>query len=219
MARMSKTLTVSLFACCCLSFAACGDDSSSSSSNRPKPRKNSKRKAKAKSKAKGTLATYPKVDSKLRHKWSEIDFVPDANAKTNRDPFQARVQAAAEESDTPVIQVVDVCVDSKRGVNWEAENYSIRDLELIGLVKRGRSFAQFTDKGELDSWIVQKGDCLGQEKAVVQEIGVGFVQLEISPPAPPGRPAPPSQLQKIVLNPEERSIDSSTIISKKRVLR
>ena len=87
-----------------------------------------------------------------------------------------------------------------------------RDLELIGLVKRGRSYAQFTDRSEQDSWIVRKGDCIGQEKAIVEEVGVGFVRLSITPPAPPGAPAPPAQKQDISLHPDELEI-ADTIVS------
>ncbi|MBL4635612.1 MAG: hypothetical protein JKY56_17260 [Kofleriaceae bacterium] len=199
--------------------AACGDDSSSSSSNKPKARANSKRKAKAATVVKGEFSTYPKVAMDLRHNLQEGDFVPDVTGKTNRDPFRSWALTISDDVVTEVIEVVDVCQEKGNGVEWEARNYSIRDLELIGIVRRGRSFAQFTDKGGTDSWIVRKGDCLGQEKAIIEEITVKVIRLVITPPTPPGRPAPPSQYQNISLYPEEREIDSSIINSRTRDLR
>ncbi len=197
--------------------AACGDDSSSSS-NKPKARANSKRQAKA-NVVKQVFSNYPKVAVDLRHTLQEDDFVPDVTGKTNRDPFRSWALTSTDDVETEVIEVIDVCQEKGNGVEWEAQKYSIRDLELIGIVRRGRSFAQFSDKGGTDSWIVRKGDCLGQEKAIVEEITVKVIRLVITPPTPPGRPAPPSQYQNISLYPEEREIDSSIINSRTRDLR
>ncbi len=194
-----------------LGTAACGDDDSGSSSNKkPTPKKvHKKAPAAAAAGAKGAGFTYPKVDAELRRSLGEIDFVPDASGETNRDPFRSWVlkPAIANEGEGPAI--VDICTEGK--VRWGAQSYSVRDLSLIGLVKRGRSYAQFTDRSERDSWIVRKGDCIGQEKAILEEIGVGYVRLSITPPAPPGAPAPPAQKQDISLHPNELEIPDSIV--------
>lgn len=184
--------------------AACGDDSSSSA--KPAPRK--PRTKKANKAVKGTAAfAYAKVDVELRRKLGEIDFIPDSTGETNRDPFRSWVLAPAETNSGPA--PIDPCTQGK--VRWGAQSYSVRDLSLIGLVKRERSYAQFTDGSERDSWIVRKGDCVGQEKAIIEEIGVGYVRLSITPPAPPGAPAPPAQKQEISLHPNELDIPDSVL--------
>lgn len=190
------------------SGAACGDDEPSST--KPPPRKAAK-KASKKSSKKGGNFTYPKVEAELRRKLGEIDFVPDAAGETNRDPFRSWVLKPATNEGVDAIEVVDICTEGN--VRWGAQSYSIRDLSLIGLVKRGRSYAQFTDGSERDSWIVRKGDCIGQEKAILEEIGVGYVRLSITPPAPPGAPAPPAQKQEISLHPNELDIPDSIVNS------
>lgn len=211
MRQIPKLLVVFSFA---VGLSACGDDSASSSSSRkPKARKNSKRKANKKAVV-VPFSTYPKVDSDLRHKLREIDFTPDPSGKTNRDPFRSWVLSLAEE-ETEVIKVVDVCKEEGNGVAWEARGFSVRDLNLIGIVRRGRNYAQFADKGDAGSWIVREGDCVGQEKAIVEEVGIEFIKLIITPPTPSGRPAPPAQPQIISLHPGEEEIDISSIISKR----
>ena len=88
-----------------------------------------------------------------------------------------------------------------------ATNYSLRDLNLIGIVLRGtRSYALFRDSGGYGH-IVPRGDCLGKEQARVENIGAGFVRLAVTPEAPPGAPAPAAQTRDILLYPEELSVD------------
>jgi len=188
---------------------ACGDDEPSSS--KPPPRKARKKTGPQKAGKRGKNFTYPKVDAELRRKLGEIDFVPDAAGETNRDPFRSWVLKPAGPEGVDPIDIVDICTEGN--VRWGAQSYSVRDLSLIGLVKRGRSYAQFTDGSERDSWIVRKGDCIGQEKAILEEIGVGYVRLSITPPAPPGAPAPPAQKQEISLHPNELDIPDSIVNS------
>jgi hypothetical protein len=197
-----------------LAGSACGDDGgSSNNSNKPAKKPNLRVPPPAAPAAaagvggKGLLA-YTKVDDELRHQLTEIDFVPDVSGEVNRDPFRSWLQRVAVDSgDGPT--TIDIC--SEGNVRWGAPSYSVRDLSLVGLVKRGRSFAQFVDKSEADSWIVRKGDCLGQEKAIIEEVGVGYVRLSITPPAPPGSPAPPAQKQDIPLHPDELEIPDAIL--------
>ncbi len=187
---------------------ACGDDEGGGS-KKPPPRKARKRTNAAKA-VQGTAAfSYPKVDDDIRRKLGEIDFIPDPTGETNRDPFRSWVLKPAGPEGPEKLEIVDPCTQGK--VRWGAQSYSVRDLSLIGLVKRSRSYAQFTDGSERDSWIVRKGDCIGQEKAIIEEIGVGYVRLSITPPAPPGAPAPPAQKQEISLHPNELEIPDSVV--------
>lgn len=191
-----------------LGTVACGDDEGGGSNTPPPKPKKQKAAAAAPAAKKADGITYPKVDAELRRNLSEIDFVPDASGETNRDPFRSWVLRPALDQGEET-EAIDICTEGR--VRWGAESYSVRDLALIGLVKRGRSYAQFTDRSEQDSWIVRKGDCIGQEKAIVEEIGVGYVRLSITPPAPPGAPAPPAQKQDISLHPNDLEIPDSII--------
>jgi hypothetical protein len=214
MTQKMTSRSVLLLAGLGLAFAgtACGDDSGDTNTPPAQPNKPNLRPPAATptpvAGADTSLVAYGKVDDELRHQITEIDFVPDVSGEVNRDPFRSWLQRIAIPiSGGPT--TIDFCTDGK--VRWGAPSYSIRDLDLIGLVKRGRSYAQFVDKSESDSWIVRKGDCLGQEKAIIEEVGVGYVRLSITPPAPPGSPAPPAQKQDIPLHPEELEIPEAIL--------
>ncbi len=188
---------------------ACGDDGGGNSKKpRTKLSKQAGKKQAGKKQAGKEVVSYGKVDDALRHQITEIDFVPDVSGEVNRDPFRSWLHSIAlTAGDEPT--TIDFCTEGK--VRWGAPSYSIRDLNLIGLVKRGRSYAQFVDKSETDSWIVRKGDCLGQERAIIEEVGVGYVRLSITPPAPPGAPAPPAQKQDIPLHPDDLEISDAML--------
>ena len=201
--------TLLALGCAALLTTACGDDDGGGGSSTIKRPPTLRARQAAPAPAAVAVGTYTKVDEELRHKFTEIDFIPDGTGETNRDPFRSWVLQPSLEKDPDGPKLVDVCTSKK--VRWGASNYSIRDLQLIGLVKRGRSYAQFTDRSETDSWIVRKDDCIGQEKAIIEEIGVGYVRLSVTPPAPPGAPAPAPQKQNISLHPEELEIPDSII--------
>lgn len=209
--RWSKTLLALSVVGLLGAGSACGDDEGASSSPPPAAKKKVVAKSAPAAAKGGGQAGYPKVDEELRHQLTETDFRPDASGETNRDPFRSWVLLPAAEAsgDEENKKKVDVCTQDK--VRWGAPNYSVRDLVLIGIVKRGRSFAQFTDRSEGESWIVRTGDCLGQEKAIINEVGVGFVDLSITAPASPNAPAPPTQKQIISLHPDEIEIGDSIL--------
>lgn len=209
MKQKMTSRSVLMFASLALVASACGDDGGNSSApNQPNMSPTPPPAAAAAGAAQPGLAGYAKVDPELRHKLTEIDFVPDASGEVNRDPFRSWMQrTVVSDDDRPT--TIDPCTEGR--VRWGAPSYSIRDLNLIGLVKRGRSYAQFVDKSESDSWIVRKGDCIGQEKAVIEEVGVGYVRLSITPPAPPGAPSPPAQKQDIPLHPDELEIPDAIL--------
>jgi hypothetical protein len=145
------------------------------------------------------------VPDEYRHNFDEKDFRPDVSGDENRDPFRSyvvRVPGNRGAENAPRIEVTEICTKE----NSVAPNYSLRDLNLIGIVLRGtRSYALFRDTARLGH-IVRRSDCLGKEKARVEAIGSGFVRLEVIPEAPPGAPAPAPQLRDISLHPEEYSV-------------
>lgn len=215
---MTQTMTsrsVLLLAGLSLAFAgaACGDDGGGGGDIKP-PRKPPApapapaAATAAAAAAENALMAYGKVDDELRHEITEIDFVPDVSGEVNRDPFRSWLQRVAIAPGSGPT-TIDFCTEGK--VRFGAPNYSVRDLQLVGLVKRGRSYAQFVNSSGSDSWIVRKGDCLGQEKAIIEEVGVGYVRLSITPPAPPGSPAPPAQKQDIPLHPDELEIPDAIL--------
>lgn len=160
-----------------------------------------------------TLTVYRKVEDvvsdsergEIRHTFRERDFIADPTGTENRDPFRSFVitQVGVGVSDTSS-QIVgtDVCPIKKQ----IARSYSVRDLHLVGIVSRGTvRYALFSDtRGE--GHIVHRGDCLGQEKSRVKDIGAGFVTLELSPEPTANQPPRPPEERSIPLYPKELPI-------------
>jgi len=150
---------------------------------------------------------YPKVEEDYRRDFQARDFVPDPQGEERRDPFRSWVLQPELDDPKDDVEVTDVCTDPR--VRWGAKDYSVRDLELVGIV--GRTHAQFVDKSDRDSWVVRRNDCLGQEKATVDEIGVGYVRLTVTPEPAPGAPPPTPQQQEIPLYPEELDLPEAMV--------
>jgi hypothetical protein len=82
-------------------------------------------------------------------------------------------------------------------------------MKLIGIVLYGtRSWAQFRDRANLGQ-IVRRGNCLGKERAIVEEIGDNFVRVRVMPEAPPGGATPEPQTVEFALYPEELKLADS----------
>jgi len=91
-----------------------------------------------------------------------------------------------------------------------ATKYALRDLRLVGIVSRGtRRFALFQDTADLGH-IVNRGDCVGKEKARVKEIGAGFVTLEMASDLVPGQSPNRGEERSIPLYPEELPISDES---------
>ncbi|MBT8493039.1 MAG: pilus assembly protein PilP, partial [Deltaproteobacteria bacterium] len=152
------------------------------------------------------LGAYAKVDPGLRHEFKDRDFIVDPTGGNNRDPFRSFLinQPLTEGDEGSSGDVTEVC-PPERSI---ASKFSVRSLNLIGIVLRGtKSYALFRDTKRFGH-IVRRGDCLGKEKAVVNEIGAGYVRLEVTPETPQGTAAPPVQTRTIALYPRELSLDS-----------
>lgn len=186
---------------------SCGDDPPKSGA-KPAPGKAPRRAgapapAAGAAKAGAALETYNKIDEKYRRRFLERDFIPDSSAIENRDPFRSYVITipglSKREREARGVDATDLCTNK----NSKATDYSIRSLTLIGIVLRGtRSYALFRDSAGLGH-IVRRKDCLGQEKAVVEEIKAGIVRLEVIPAAPPGGKQPDPETRDFPLYPEQ----------------
>ena len=184
-----------------------------------------KKGAKKPKKGEVSIKLYSKVEDvvdaeeakKIRHKFVAADFNPDPVGNERRDPFRSYVVVQAiKKGDGGGLSVAttEVCTEQ----NMVAPDplakdprarmsYSLRDLQLVGIVLRGtKSYALFRDTGGFGH-TVTRGDCLGKEKAKVVKIGAGFVRLEVIPDPLPNQPAREPQKREIQLHPEEMEVD------------
>jgi Tfp pilus assembly protein PilP len=147
------------------------------------------------------LVTYPKVDDALyRIAFTPDMFQPDPVGDKNRDPFRSYLVDEASTATLPgkAAQSVDEC--EKRMV---ADQYGLRDLSLVGIVKKGTTaYALFTDSQQFGH-IARRGDCLSKDKARVKEIGQSSIIVEVRGDAPPGQPAPDPREEEWRLHPEQ----------------
>ena len=198
-------------------LGGCGDDpvptppkSSTSTKVKQKKRKRGRQTAAPASQ----LQFYSKVESYvpeaeasgIRHQFVERDFESDLSGDVNRDPFRSYVIrqpgiGPQERTQSGNLEPTKVCSSN----NLVASGYSLRDLRLVGIVLRGtRSYALFRDSASYGH-IVEKGDCLGQEKARVGAIRAGFVTLQVLTDSAPNQPP---QERAIQLYPEDYNFDS-----------
>lgn len=152
----------------------------------------------------------PEEAPTIRRRLKERDFAIDPTGAENRDPFRSFLlpQVGADQPTNPTTNVArptDQCAKNK----LVATSYALRDLKLIGIVVRGaQRYAMFKDaKGE--GHMVERGKCMGREKALVTEIGDGHVTIEILPEAVAGAGGvePTSEKKSIPLYPNELTVD------------
>ena len=151
----------------------------------------------------------PEEATTIRRRLKERDFVPDPLGTENRDPFRSFLlpQLGRGEVAVPIgpvtVRPTDACTRNK----LVATSYPLRDLVLIGIVVRGaQRFALFRDAKGVGH-MVERGRCLGRERAVITEIGDGHVTIEIMPEAVPGGPDPVAEKRSIPLYANELTVD------------
>jgi len=110
----------------------------------------------------------------LRHVFNDRDFAPEQN----RDPFQSLMLSpptlGAGSGALPV-NPTEMC--QQRKDQLQATNYSYQDLKLVGIIAQGtQRKALMMDPGKLGH-VLRRGDCVGKEKAIVKDIGSGYVTL------------------------------------------
>jgi Tfp pilus assembly protein PilP len=124
----------------------------------------------------------------IRHDFKERDFLADQV----RDPFQSYVIVQPE-----LVEKGDKKIEQgpcTRKEQFVATNYSYMDLRLVGIVSQGtQRKVLMMDRGNLGH-IIRRGDCVGKEKAVVKDIGTGYVTFVVAQD-PEGRNAnqPPEE--------------------------
>ena len=117
----------------------------------------------------------PERDS-IRHDFKDRDFVADQV----RDPFQSFViiQPGLVTGNEPKAETTQAC---KREDQLVAQNYSFQDLKLVGIVAQGtQRKVLMMDSANLGH-IIKRGDCVGKEKAVVKDIGTGYITFRVDP--------------------------------------
>lgn len=144
------------------------------------------------------LFNYPKVPDDQRALPIKEWFNPDVTGDLNRDPFRSYlVEETSSKNKANGPHVVDEC--EKRTV---AAEYGLRDLTLVGIVKKGTTaYALFVDSQNFGH-IAKRDDCLSKDKARLKEIGSQSITVEIRGEAPPGAPAPPPREEEWKLHPE-----------------
>ena len=112
----------------------------------------------------------------IRHTFKERDFV----AEQNRDPFQSfllpQIPSGGKSPGVPI----DPTKKCLRDDQMVATSYSYADLKLVGIVAIGTQRKVLMMGGPL-GYIIKRGDCVGKEKAVVKDIGTGYVTFEVNP--------------------------------------
>jgi hypothetical protein len=112
----------------------------------------------------------------IRHEFKDRDFV----AEQARDPFESFLLPQAGLG-KPSESRPDLDRTCTRPDQLVATNYSYEDLHLVGIVAQGtQRKALMMDPNNLGH-IVKRNDCVGKEKALVKDIGTGFVTFVIAP--------------------------------------
>ena len=106
----------------------------------------------------------------IRHAFRERDFDPDP--QRNRDPFQQPTGSTGPKG--PPGDVTPKCPHPDQMV---ASSYSYADLKLVGIVAQGTQRKVLMTMGK-EGFIIKRGDCVGKEKAVVKDIGLGYVTFQ-----------------------------------------
>jgi len=109
----------------------------------------------------------------IRHRFADRDFLADQV----RDPFQSYVIVPTDLVEKTEKKQEGPC---NRPEQFIATNYSYLDLKLVGIVSQGtQRKVLMMDRGNLGH-IIRRGDCVGKEKAVVKDIGTGYVTFVIA---------------------------------------
>ncbi len=132
----------------------------------------------------------------IRHDFKDRDFVADQV----RDPFQSFVIGQADLVEkAEKTKLVGPCT---RREQFVASNYSYMDLRLVGIVSQGtQRKVLMMDRGNLGH-IIRRGDCVGKEKAVVKDIGTGYVTFVVQQDEEGRNPAQAPEEFSVQLHPK-----------------
>jgi len=108
----------------------------------------------------------------IRHAFRDRDFDPDHN----RDPFESFLTQLGPRTPGPP----GLTPKCPREDQLVASSYSYADLKLVGIVAQGTQRKVLMMGGPL-GYIIKRGDCVGKEKAVVKDIGLGYITFAVEP--------------------------------------
>jgi hypothetical protein len=135
----------------------------------------------------------------IRHVFKDRDFA----VEQNRDPFQSfLLQPFIRNPDTVQIDVTRKCVREDQMV---ASTNSYTELKLVGIVAQGTQRKVLMINGR-EGWIIKRGDCVGKEKAVVKDIGTGYITFLVDADAAAASQRPPEEYS-VQLNPKLLSLN------------
>jgi len=135
----------------------------------------------------------------IRHVFKDRDFT----VEQNRDPFQSfLLQPFIRNPDTVQIDVTRKCVHEDQMV---ATTNSYTELKLVGIVAQGTQRKVLMVNGS-EGWIIKRGDCVGKEKAVVKDIGTGYITFLVDADAAAASQRPPEEYS-VQLNPKQLSLN------------
>lgn len=121
----------------------------------------------------------------IRHDFMDRDFVADQS----RDPFFNFVIMPIGVGDNSSKAKPEPHQSCKRRDQFVANNYSYQDLKLVGIVsERAQRKVLMLDTAGL-GYIIKRGDCVGKEKAVVKDIGAGYITFAVEEDSDSKRPS------------------------------
>lgn len=145
----------------------------------------------------------------IRHAFKERDFTVDQN---NRDPFQSFVvnQGLTPTNEAKPLDVTKLCTRPEQMV---ASNYSYTDLRLVGIVAQGTQRKVLMMDSANVGHIIKRGDCVGREKAVVKDIGTGYITFTVGADETSATGAvKPAEERSLQLYPNQMPISSQPTI-------
>lgn len=136
----------------------------------------------------------PERDS-IRHEFKDRDFLTDQV----RDPFQSFIIPQKGMEAAPDKKLEGPCTRSDQFI---AGNYSYLDLRLVGIVAQGTQRKVLMMDRSNFGHIIRRGDCVGKEKAVVKDIGPGFVTFVVRPDSDDKTPNRAPEERSVQLHPK-----------------
>jgi Tfp pilus assembly protein PilP len=127
----------------------------------------------------------------IRHDFKDRDFVEDQA----RDPFQSFVVpqvGLGAGSNTSKPEPHQSC---KRADQFVSSNYSYQDLRLVAIIAQAtQRKVMMMEPGGIGR-VIKRGDCVGKEKAVVKDIGTGYITFVVEEDTDTKRPATETSVQ------------------------
>ncbi len=132
----------------------------------------------------------PERDS-IRHEFRDRDFVADQS----RDPFDQSGVIVKPGLGQGNGSKPEPHLSCKRADQFVATNYSYQDLRLVGIIAQGTQRKVLMMDTANMGHSIKRGDCVGKEKAVVKDIGAGYVTFVVDEDPDTRRPATETSVQ------------------------